>query len=500
MISEATANSRPMNAEHQDPAVLLDSPPTASQINEFRSLIRQLTGLHFDDWRLDTLQRALLARMSAKAIGRVESYLALFEDSRQRVDELSALLDQITVSESYFFRYPVQFDFLRETALPSLLAQATKGRRLVRIWCAGCSSGEEPYSIALTALEMFGPDASRLVQILATDVSSAAITAARRAEYAVKSLRLLDDRLRDRYFRQVSGNRFALCDAIRHMVLFSKSNLLDDARQGLASWDLIFCRNVLIYFTPELGNEILERLCTCLSDGGYLFVGHSEIVKQKGLVPCRPEGAFVHQKASGQSSPAGSETTRGRRGPLPLDAPIASEIRPVDDAEAILNSARDAFQREDYVRAADQLDRLLQSFPRHLPGTLLRANLHLNLGQHDRSVRECEVALQLDSFSAEAYMLLGMNLQRLSKPELAVAQLRKAAYLSPESCVVQFQLGEAYRGSKMIDHACRAYENALSLLPAASEREVREYSGGFGKTALKTFCEQMIAVCQSDDG
>jgi len=185
---------------------------------------------------------------------------------------------------------------------------------------------------------------------------------------------------------------------------------------------------------------------------------------------------------------------------MPRDAPLSREVRHVHKAESLFDSARAAFHREEYARASDQLDRLLKPFPRHLPGTLLRANLHLNLGQHDRSVRECEVALQLDSFSAEAYVLLGMNFQRLSKPELAVAQLRKAAYLSPESCIVQFQLGEVYRGARIFDRARRAYENALSLLPGASERQIREYSGGFGVMALKAFSKQMIAECQSNDG
>jgi chemotaxis protein methyltransferase CheR len=249
---------------------------------------------------------------------------------------------------------------------------------------------------------------------------------------------------------------------------------------------------VLIYFDRESASEIVHRLYECLNMGGYLFVGHSDIIEHRGLTPCKPEGTFVYHKAAEKpGDPSPTEITASY--PVPMSQPPAhvTEISPRDDAQELFSAALLAFEQEDYPRACDQLNRLLQEFPRHVQGTLLRANVYLNQGQHDGSVRECEVALQLDSFSAEAHMLMGMNFRKLSKPELAVTQLKKAAYVAPESCVVQFQLGEAYRAASMPDHARRAYENALALLPQASERDVQTYFGAFGKLALKTFCEQM---------
>jgi len=455
--------------------------------------------------------------MCARGIVRVRSYLDLLSDSRTCADELGALLNQITVNETCFFRYPAQFDLLRQHVLPALVEQHSDGREPVQIWSAGCSTGEEPYSIAMTALDAFGPAASRFVQISATDASSAALQAARRAEYSVKSLRLVADANRSKYFRRVSENRFALCDAVRKMVLFRKSNLLDDARQRAASWDIVFCRNVLIYFARDSAAEILDGLYQCLDSNGYLFVGHSEILKQSGFVACQPEAVFAYRKGTGRTkrSPSAKHRETARSAPMVVardiestrphvstsgTTPSLSKSRSEDAAEALYDEALVSFERENYAQSRDQLDQLLESFPRHLPATVLRANIYLNLGEHDRSVEECEVAIQLDPLASDAYLVLGMNFNKLAKPELAVLQLKKAAYIAPDSAIVQFQLGDAYRALKMWDDATRAYRNALSIFPSTTNREIAGYSGGFGKSALKEMCEQMIATCQARGG
>jgi len=502
-----------MNTESQSNA---DSPArrvAASDVHAFRALIEQFTGLHFDDWRLDTLEKTLLARMCANGISRVQGYLDLLQDPANRSDELSELLGQITVNETFFFRYPTQFDFLRQHVLPALVARQGNERSPVQIWSAGCSTGEEPYSIAMTALDIFGSAASQLVQISATDVSSAALEAARSGEYSTKSLRLVGEANRNKYFRRVSGNRFVLNDAVRQMVLFRKSSLLDDVRRTTDAWDAVFCRNVLIYFTGEFAAKILDGFYQRLGANGYLFVGHSEMLRHTSFVSCQPEGLFAYQKLAGEPETtihaqsldaARTQPTVAARDTVATSRP--TETRTVssisasaskDAAETLYDKALDSFEREDYARTRDQLDHLLESFPRHLPATVLRANVYLNLGEHDRSVEECEMALQLDPLASEAHLLLGMNFQRLSKPELAVTQLKKAAYISPNSAIVQFQLGEAYRAQKMWGDASRAYRNVFPLFQSTTDCEIRAYFGGFGRPAIKALCEQMIETCQA---
>ena len=474
--------------------------PLTSDVDAFRTLVQRLTGLHFDEWRRSTLETSLIARMWANNIADPGGYMDLLSDPARRGAELGDLLDLLTVNETCFFRYPFQFDFLREQALPALIEKRNKEGRAVCIWSAGCSTGEEPYSIAMATLDVLGSSWTDSVEIHANDVSTAALNAARRGEYSEKSLRLLDGAYRSKYFRQVADGRFAVCETVKRMVKFNQFSLVDAARQAMGWWDIIFCRNVLIYFAQGLATQILGGIAKCLADDGHLFVGHSELIDRTLFVPRDLEGAFVYRKVPAGTAALAPRPVRATgnaparptrpRPPVKTTAPTAP---PRGNPDKLFAEALERFDLEAYAQAQSQLDRLLRLFPRHVPGTLLRSNVYLNLGQHERSVEECEVVLQVDPLAFEAYLLLGMNFHRLAKPEAAIAELRKAAYIAPDSCAVQFHLAEAYRGSQMWSEARRAYQNALTTLAAADERDVRTYAGGFGKPTLKTYCEQMIA-------
>ncbi len=473
-------------------------PPTPEELDVFRSLIRRFTGLDFDQWRLDTVERALTARMAATGVRQTRQYLDLLQQPARRAEEFAALLDQLTVNETYFFRYPIQFDFLRQTVLPEL-SRRRRGQP-IRIWCAGCSTGEEPYSVAVTALDVFGPAAGQSVEVLATDVGAGALRVARQARYASKSLRLVDGLVRARYFRPVGSDQFVLCERARRLVVFRQSNLVDDAAGPPEVWDVIFCRNVLMYLARDSARHVVAGLRRCLKDDGYLFVGHADVLDLSEWTPCGPEGAFAFQPrrrspAREPSTPQAAAADSATPEPQPAapSGPLAVETD-LQNVEAVFQRAWQSFEREEFTEALQLLDQLLQRQPRHRAATLLRANTLLHLGQHDHSVRECQVVLQLDPFAFEAYLLLGLNFQRLRKPELAVSHLRKAAYLAPDSPVVQFHLAEAYRAAGKPSLARRAYANALSTLPLASERQLELYCGGFGRSAVKELCERHLAA------
>lgn len=469
--------------------------PTAAELNTFRELIQELTGLHFDDWRLSTLQTTLIARMAATRTERVDTYLALLRETVRGAEELRELLNQITVNETYFFRYPAQFDLLREQVLPDLARVRRQEGRPVRIWSAGCSTGEEPYSIAMTARDVLGLGAQTEIEIFASDVSSSTLTRARQAEYSEKSLRLLEAGYRARYFRRLPDGRYALNDSIRRLVHFTQSSIAEDAQRAPASWDAIFCRNVLIYFSEARTAQALDGLHRSLRDDGYLFIGHSEILDKSQFVPCEDQSLFVYRKSAAKPiatpHPASQRRQRPPHTSPSSPAPDRRPQPPSEQEQRLLNDAMGRFGREDYRRTLDALERLLRLSPRHLPALLLRANVFLNLGQHDRSVQESQIALQIDPLASEAYLLLGLNFLRLSRPELAVAELKKAAYLSPDSCLSHFHLGQAYQAAEMPDDARRSHRNALALLPTADERQVQTYTGGFGKLALQTLLAQM---------
>jgi chemotaxis protein methyltransferase CheR len=487
-----------MDSDHEGGGNPQARRPRPGELDQFRRVIQQHTGLHFDDWRLPTLERALWARMSANGIASIASYLKLLQGSEQRLEELSALLEQITVNETFFFRYPRQYDYLRETLFAPLHNQPRLKSAPLRIWSAGCASGEEAYSIAMVALDTLGPVSEQALQIIATDVSASSLAAAQQAEYSRRSLRLLDQACQARYFRRVADNRFLLVDDVRRLVLFRRSHLLDDVKLAVGSFDAIFCRNVLIYFTLDVVERVLDGLYHCLKEDGYLFVGHSEVVKHKGFSLCHLGDALVFQKAVAQPKTPVREPIK-----VVSRAAAASSSNSVactgsrGASDDLFEAALEAFEREEYLHAKERLDHLLYSFPHHLGATLLRANASLNLGRHEQALKECEEALQLDSQSAEAHTLHGMSYLKLSQPALAVAALRKACYLAPKSCVVQLQLGHALRAEKMLGPAQRAFQSALALLPQASEPDLRRYLGGFSKPALEMLLKGMIAECHT---
>jgi len=465
----------------------------AADVERFREMLEQLTGLTFADWRMDGLRRAMAARMSAHGIRQASRYLRMFESAGLRQKELSSILDLLTVNETYFFRYPAQMDFFRQSVLPEL-ARQRQGLSPIRVWSAGCSTGEEPYSLAIIAWELFGSEASRRVEIVATDVSAAALHAARRAEYGPRSLRLLDAACRARYFQPLPGDRFLLRDFIRQMVQFRHGSLLDDLQRP-DIWEVVFCRNVLIYFAPAAAERFLRGLTQRLRPEGYLFVGHSETIDAQFFVPAGPAELFVYRRADRPSSrrqqrqPPAARPATQPRAPARPDSGSARTAPSEPRCEPLFRQAQTLFDREEYESARACLDRLLQSSPHHLAAYLLRANVSLHQGEHDRSVRECQFVLELDPLIAEAYLLLGLNFKFLGHTELAIEHFRKAVYLRPDLFAAQFHLAEAYRACQQTDEARRAYRIALELLPQADDRQLRNYCAGFPRSTLKTLCE-----------
>jgi chemotaxis protein methyltransferase CheR len=193
--------------------------------------------------------------------------------------ELSELINRITTNHSFFFRERDHFDFLSKTVLPEIEEGGkAKGNGVsVRIWSAGCATGEEVYSISMLLKEHYG---QRLFEIdpglLATDISLAALTEAKAGEYAEAKLRELPVNYRNSYFVKKDESTWAISDDIRSMVMFKRLNLMADTYPMKGLFDAVFCRNVMIYFNPESREKVVNAIYRYVKPGGYLFIGHSE--------------------------------------------------------------------------------------------------------------------------------------------------------------------------------------------------------------------------------
>jgi chemotaxis protein methyltransferase CheR len=214
--------------------------------------------------------------------------------------ELPPLLELLTINETSFFRNQPQFDLLRETVLPELAARnARRALPRLRIWSAGCSTGEEPYSIAMTVLDRIGRPEGWELQVLASDLNMSVLAAARRGCYpAAKVREAVDEATLRRYF-DPRGDQYEVRDAVRRLIAFDFHNLKHE--NGLRDLDVIFCRNVLIYFDEEEQRKVIDKFHRSLGPGGYLFLGHSEslqgvdsrfefVFDRKGAAYRKPDG------------------------------------------------------------------------------------------------------------------------------------------------------------------------------------------------------------------
>ncbi len=240
-----------------------------------RDLIRNYCGIYFDDSSKYLLERRLSRRVALLNLNDFRDYYRfLLYDSRKE-EELSAIMDVLTVNETYFFREPNLLRAFSEEILPELREKNQTSRRL-RIWSGGCSTGEEPYTIAMLLLEdgrFFGWD----IQITGSDISQRVLQVARRGVYGKNSFRQTDNYYIRKYFKEEGEGLWRIKDSVRELVSFSYLNLLDPFRTKLIeTMDVIFCRNVLIYFDMESRKKVIDMFYNKLRNGGYLLLGHAE--------------------------------------------------------------------------------------------------------------------------------------------------------------------------------------------------------------------------------
>jgi chemotaxis protein methyltransferase CheR len=258
--------------------VLSAEPEVGMSLEEFRlirDLINEYCGIFFADDLKAVVQRRLAPRLPELSLRSFAEYQRFLRYDPGRKAELEAIVERVTTNETYFFRETHQLDAFRDEILPEIASRRRfMGRRLT-VWCAGCASGEEAYTVAILVTEsgLFAPSE---VHIFGNDISRRVLTVARKGVYGRSSFRQTDERHLRRHFREVPGG-YLVRDELRSMVSFGQINLIDsDGLALLPEVDVIFCRNVLIYFDVESRRRAVGTFFWKLAKGGYLLLGHSE--------------------------------------------------------------------------------------------------------------------------------------------------------------------------------------------------------------------------------
>lgn len=247
---------------------------TNKEFELFRSLIHARCGIYLGEDKKDLVRNRFSKRLRK---GGFTSYRDYYEYvvNDQTGQELVQLINMISTNLTYFFREPQHFDYLTGQALPPILNSKTRqGRRRLRIWSAACSTGEEVYSLAMTVSDLLNGNGSWDFKILGTDISTKVLAVAKAGRYNLDQTRNLDVKARSDYLNLV-GNRISMAPEIRRLATFARINLLDEY-PFKGPFDVIFCRNVMIYFDQQTRERLVNRFWKYLASGGYLFIGLSE--------------------------------------------------------------------------------------------------------------------------------------------------------------------------------------------------------------------------------
>jgi chemotaxis protein methyltransferase CheR len=427
-------------------------------------------GLVFDDSRRAGLSAVVLERMHATSTVSVDAYLRLV-DGPKGEQERQWLLDAVTVQETYFFRNPPQMEALRRRILPELLRRSAGRDRPLTIWSAGCSTGEEPYTLAMLLLElspMLGIHSE--TRIVGTDVSAQALDSARRGVYTGRAVETAPSMLRDRWFEPTAGGALAVRDEVRRLVDLRLHNLVAEPPPfGPGEVDLIVCRNVTIYFARDTTRNLVGGFHDVLAEGGYLLLGHSETLWQVSdaftLVPVGD--AFVYRRshdarvAMGPSAPV-LRPVRLRR-PKVLPMPIARHVAAPGAAPLTdLDASRAALARGEYAEA----------------------------------VQAAEAAVAADPLSAEGYVVLGTALSTLGRDGDALVPLRKAVYLDPDAGHAHFMLASSLARLGQHGAAAISYRAAAASLDQVDPASVAAMLDGRDVTDLVHLCQRLADISE----
>jgi chemotaxis protein methyltransferase CheR len=247
------------------------------RIEEFRlirDLIHEYCGIYFHDDSKFLVHRRLAPRLVELGMVDFSQYHRFLRYDPKRKAELEQIVEVITTNETYFLREEYQLDAFRDEILPSLEKKRLRGRRLM-VWSAGCATGEEAYTVAILIKES-GLFSGWDVRVFGTDISRRVLSVARRGQYGRSSFRVADEKFRRRYFHEVDG-KWQVSDEIKALVSFGQINLMDEESLGLVGEaEVIFCRNVLIYFDHEAKKRAVAAFYRKLMRGGYLLLGHAE--------------------------------------------------------------------------------------------------------------------------------------------------------------------------------------------------------------------------------
>jgi len=271
------------------------------QFSKLRDVIYKRSGIHFPDNKKYILESRLGHRLAELEMDDFAQYVAFLTIGPYQVDEFQEMFNRITINETSFFRNDAQLQVFERQILPQIIQQRASTKR-IRIWSAACSTGEEPYTLAIQIHRSLGIRLSDWhIEILGTDISERALKIANEGLYSNYAMRSTPDLIKSRFFKNEGVGQWRLNDSIREMVSFELHNLRDSlAAKRHGTWDVIFCRNVMIYFDEAMKRRVVSTFADVIAEDGTLFIGHSENIRDvsNDFKPIPVPQGFCYEKTS----------------------------------------------------------------------------------------------------------------------------------------------------------------------------------------------------------
>jgi chemotaxis protein methyltransferase CheR len=489
------------------------------QLAALSDLVGRWTGLHFPQERYAELERGLLRASKDFGHGSTTAFVNFCLTTPDlTADQVQTLAWHLTIGETYFLRGGQTFGVLEREVLPELLRARKNGERQLRLWSAGCAGGEEPYSLAITVSRLV-PDLSDWnMTILATDINTRALQKAGEGVYSNWSFRDTPDWLRPQFFAKTASGDWAIRSEIKRRVTFSYLNLAADPYPSLATntnaMDIIFCRNVLMYFSADTMRRVVGRLHDALRGGGCLFVAPSEAsheffpqferVASQGEIYYRKNGAgALHgQRGTLQTAPSdvrvrpaaaaggaaadGPATARAKR--TPAWRPANPTPGPDKPASRFAPHAKPAWQEP---ASKDRAPAASAAGPAALAASARRA---ANEGRLSEALKDCEQAIGADKLSADYRYLQATILGELDREDDAVKALNSTLYLDPRFVLAHFLYGNIARRRSRATEAESHFRTTLSLLEELSPDDVLPESEGMTAGKLAEIVKSILQL------
>jgi chemotaxis protein methyltransferase CheR len=463
------------------------------------NLIADTLGINIPAQHQDGLKKIILSRINALGLSSVNDYYQYLVTRKKLLPteaEWQELILLLSVTESYFFRDQGQFGLLKNQILPEIIERkrrlhvANGQKPALRFWSAGCSTGEEAYSLAILLKELLFDYQAWDIRILGTDINQSALAIAQQGIYSDWSFRTIDPAIKNRYFRphrkdwQIDAN-------IRQMVTFQPGNLMQsypDRLSGIYDLDLIVCRNVFIYFDSSAIAQIIQKFYHSLAPGGFLLTGHTELYRQK-IEPFQVQScpqSVIYKKENDYPNPqlfpkvtnlnpVSLPYSNLEEKPTLLSERSAEQIKAATQ-QALWEQAQRSLTQGAYTDAIQTAKQLINLNLKHFQAYCLIAEAYANLGQYSHTIQACQQALQIEPMAIEPYYFLVQIAEEQGDINQAKSLLKRIIYLAHNPIFAYLKLGFIYEREGNIKQAQKSWHSLLEILHNLPQEQTIDFN------------------------